>query len=35
MRLPEMQNDFGMGWNDDETDDENGSWDPKFDDSTL
>ena len=35
MRLPQMQNDFGMGWNGDKTDDENGSWGPKFDNSTL
>ncbi len=35
MRLPQMQNDFGMGWNGDKTDDENGSWGPKFDGSTL
>ena len=35
MRLPQMQNEFGMGWNGDKTDDENGSWGPKFDGSTL
>ena len=35
MRLPLMQNDFSMGWNGDKTDDENGSWGPKFDGSTL
>ena len=35
MRLPQMQNDFGMGWNGDKTDDENGSWGPKFDGATL
>ena len=35
MRLPQMQNDFGMGWNGDKTDDENGSWGPRFDGSTL
>ena len=35
MRLPQMQNDFGLGWNGDKTDDENGSWGPKFDGSTL
>ena len=35
MRLPQMQNTFGMGWNGDKTDDENGSWGPKFDGSTL
>ena len=35
MRLPQMQNEFGMGWNGDKTDDENGSWGPRFDGSTL
>ena len=35
LRLPQMQNEFGMGWNGDKTDDENGSWGPKFDGSTL
>ena len=35
MRLPQMQNDFGMGWDGDKTDIENGSWGPKFDGSTL
>ena len=35
MRLPQMQNDFGMGWNGDKTDDENGSWGPRFDGSIL
>ena len=31
LRLPQMQNDFGMGWYGDKTDDENGSWGPRFD----
>ena len=35
MRLPQMQNEFGMGWNGDKTDDENGSWGPRFDGATL
>jgi TonB-linked SusC/RagA family outer membrane protein len=35
LRLPQMQNDFGMGWYGDKTDDENGSWGPKFDGSML
>jgi len=35
LRLPQMQNDFGMGWYGNKTDDENGSWGPKFDGSTL
>ena len=35
MRLPQMQNTFGMGWDGDKTDIENGSWGPKFDGSTL
>ena len=35
MRLPQMQNEFGMGWYGDKTDDENGSWGPRFDGSTL
>ena len=35
MRLPQMQNEFGMGWNGDKTNDENGSWGPRFDGSTL
>lgn len=35
MRLPQMQNEFGMGWYGDKTDNENGSWGPKFDGSTL
>ena len=30
-----MQNEFGMGWNGDKTDDENGSWGPRFDGATL
>ena len=32
--LPEMQNDFGQGWNGMQTYIENGSWGPKFDGST-
>lgn len=35
MRLPQMQNEFGQGWYGDKTDDENGSWGPRFDGSTL
>ena len=35
LRLPQMQNDFGMGWYGNKTYDENGSWGPKFDGSTL
>lgn len=35
LRLPQMQNSFGMGWYGEKTDDENGSWGPKFDGSTL
>ena len=35
LRLPQFQNDFGMGWYGNKTDDENGSWGPKFDGSTL
>ena len=35
MRLPQMQNTFGMGWDGEKTDIENGSWGPKFDGSTL
>ena len=35
MRLPQMQNEFGMGWNGDKTDDENGSWGPRFDGAVL
>lgn len=31
LRLPQMQNSFGMGWYGDKTDDENGSWGPRFD----
>ena len=34
-RLPEMQNEFGMGWNAEKTEIENGSWGPKFDNSLL
>ncbi len=35
LRLPQMQNDFGMGWYGDKTDDENGSWGPRFDGTTT
>lgn len=35
LRLPQMQNDFGMGWDGEKTDIENGSWGPAFDGSTL
>ena len=35
LRLPQFQNDFGMGWYGNKTDDENGSWGPKFDGSML
>ena len=35
LRLPQFQNDFGMGWYGNKTDDENGSWGPKFDGSKL
>ena len=35
LRLPQAQNDFGMGWYGNKTDDENGSWGPKFDGSVL
>jgi len=35
LRLPQSQNDFGMGWYGDKTYDENGSWGPKFDGSML
>lgn len=35
MRLPQMQNEFGQGWYGDKTDDENGSWGPRFDGATL
>jgi TonB-linked SusC/RagA family outer membrane protein len=31
LRIPQMQNEFGMGWYGDKTDDENGSWGPRFD----
>ncbi len=31
MRLPQMQNSFGMGWYGDHTEIENGSWGPAFD----
>ncbi len=31
LRLPEMQNDFGIGWSGDYTMIENGSWGPRFD----
>ncbi|MFI3280679.1 MAG: SusC/RagA family TonB-linked outer membrane protein [Rikenellaceae bacterium] len=31
LRLPQMQNEFGMGWYGAKTDDENGSWGPAFD----
>ena len=34
-RLPQMQNQFGMGWSGDHTMIENGSWGPEFDNSTL
>ena len=35
LRLPQMQNDFGMGWYGEKTDIENGSWGPRFDGSML
>ncbi len=35
LRLPQMQNQFGMGWYGEKTDFENGSWGPAFDGSTL
>ena len=35
LRLPQMQNDFGMGWYGEKTDLENGSWGPRFDGSML
>lgn len=35
LRLPQMQNEFGMGWYGEKTDTENGSWGPAFDGSTL
>lgn len=31
LRLPQNQNEFGMGWYGDKTDVENGSWGPRFD----
>ena len=31
LRYPEMQNEFGMGWNGNHTELENGSWGPRFD----
>lgn len=31
LRLPQNQNEFGMGWYGDKTDLENGSWGPRFD----
>lgn len=34
LRLPQMQNEFGMGWYGDKTDIENGSWGPRFDGTT-
>lgn len=30
LRYPEMQNEFGMGWNGNHTELENGSWGPRF-----
>ncbi len=35
LRIPQMQNDFGMGWYGEKTDNENGSWGPRFDGSML
>ena len=35
LRLPQLQNEFGMGWYGEKTDLENGSWGPRFDGSTL
>ncbi|MBQ8487577.1 MAG: SusC/RagA family TonB-linked outer membrane protein [Prevotella sp.] len=35
LRIPQAQNDFGMGWYGNKTEDENGSWGPKFDGSML
>lgn len=35
LRVPQMQNDFGMGWYGSKTDDENGSWGPRFDGSQM
>ena len=31
LRVPQLQNDFGQGWNQDHALDENGSWGPRFD----
>ena len=31
LRLPEFQNEYGMGWNGNHTELENGSWGPRFD----
>ena len=35
LRLPQMQNEFGMGWYGEQTSLENGSWGPAFDGATL
>jgi len=35
LRIPQMQNEFGQGWYGMKTDDENGSWGPRFDGSLL
>ena len=35
LRIPQLQNEFGMGWYGEKTMIENGSWGPKFDGSTL
>jgi len=35
LRVPQSQNVFGMGWYGAKTDDENGSWGPKFDGSVI
>lgn len=35
LRLPEMQNQFGMGWYGEHTEIENGSWGPEFDGSWV
>ena len=35
LRLPQLQNEFGMGWYGAKTDDENGSWGPRFDGANL
>ncbi len=35
LRIPQQQNDFGMGWYGEKTDIENGSWGPSFDGSML